>query len=116
MSQPLLFHVWDTGDGPQTSRSQSHHQSIGLVYIDLNPLLMQTANLDGGEDESNVEGKGERKGSVGASGDMSFNAGLSGGGSSSGGGKGGNDVSPGVIDGWFQALVRPIKPISLSEF
>jgi len=34
---------------------------------------------------------------------MSFNAGLSGGGggSSSGGGKGGNDVSPGVIDGWF---------------
>ena len=64
--------------------------------------------MNGGEGESNMEGKGERAGSVGTSGEMSFNASTSGGGGGNGGGgSGGNEVSgngglsSGVIDGWF---------------
>lgn len=98
--EPFLFHVWDAGEGtPATARSQSqNHGSIGLVYIDLNPLLMRTANLDGGEEEStNVEGKNERSGSVGASSEKLSN--MVGGGN--GCGNEGTSRSSGVVNGWF---------------
>ena len=42
--EPLLFKVCDSG-------SLSYDESIGLVYVDLNPLLTQTASKTDGETE-----------------------------------------------------------------
>ena len=74
------------------------HGSIGLVYIDLNPLLTRTAVDAAGfgqkkkEDPSPGDIKTERTSSFGTP-DNSANVEFS---SSSGGG-----LSSGVIDGWF---------------
>ena len=48
--EPLLFHVWDNND-TTTSSNKNQLGSIGLVYLDLNPLLMRTAidDYDGKE-------------------------------------------------------------------
>lgn len=115
--EPLLFHVWDVGGGGGGS-------SIGLVYVDLNPLLMRTANLDGGDDRDEAKkggaaasgdqeaqgggggGRSERSGSLGATVDLPLGPG---GGSSAsvvggaGGGAGGGPEPSGaaVVDGWF---------------
>lgn len=45
--EPLLFHVWEVG-----ASSSSGQSSVGCVYIDLNPLLMRTANLEKVEGEA----------------------------------------------------------------
>lgn len=100
--QPLLFNVWDMSDGPsqqQQRQSSSHQGSIGLVYIDLNPLLMRTANLegddDGGGDGSNS--KGESTKGAGMNGVMEP-ADVEGGDNQQRNNAANSSV---VIDGWF---------------
>ena len=92
--EPLLFHVWDnnnndtaTTTSSSSSRNKNHNQlgSIGLVYLDLNPLLMRTAIDDYDGKEKNKDdgtgGSGEGDGSGG------------GGGVGGGGGKGERSTS-----------------------
>ena len=65
--EPLLFHVWDLGNAEtstnaslsRTSSQARNQSSIGLVYVDMNPLLMRTANLDGRRDEDDEKNAGE---------------------------------------------------------
>ena len=128
--EPLLFHVWDIGETSSPQQQQviitkrhhkNHGSSIGLVYIDLNPLLMRSANYMNDEEDNNENNKNEnngeqqqqqqqqekiereRSGSVG-----STSSGVAGGGTSSGGqqqqqqgGGGGGNEGSGIIDGWF---------------
>ena len=49
--EPLLFRVWEVGESPSAGQS-----SVGCVYIDLNPLLMRTANLEKAEGETGPAG------------------------------------------------------------
>ena len=117
--EPLLFHVWDIGDvssstnsnntTPPRLSSKKSNGSIGLVYIDLNPLLMRSANEDtedenekndDNDDQQQVNNNTpnttriERSGSVGSS---------SGGelGNTTGGSGANIKEGLGVIDGWF---------------
>jgi len=106
--EPLLFHVWDL-TGASTTKGgggRGQHGSIGLVYVDLNPLLTRTAidaaGMDAeksgsgsGGNEDQTEGRNERCGSFGAS-SGEFNVS---GRDSMNAEKGG--LSAGVIDGWF---------------
>jgi len=117
--EPLLFHVWDIGDvststssnnTPPRMSSKKSNGSIGLVYIDLNPLLMRSANEDTEDkNEKNDDNDDhqqqqqqvntpnttriERSGSVGSSsgGELGNNT----------GGNVNVKEGLGVIDGWF---------------
>lgn len=104
--EPLLFHVWDLTDSLMAKGGGGgQHGSIGLVYVDLNPLLTRTAidaaGMDneksgsgggGNEDQSggNSEGRHERSSSFSST-SSDFNV-------TGSGDKGG--LSAGVIDGW----------------
>lgn len=74
------------------SGGSSSSSSIGLVYIDLNPLLMRTANYDEEDDDDDNRGSVDKKdGGIGSSvGNEDTGRG------STGSGKG-----AGIIDGWF---------------
>jgi hypothetical protein len=78
--EPLIFKVCD-------SEAIGDDESIGLVYIDLNPLLMQTTreDYDGGE----MRGSGEFNSSGGFGRDLSRSAART------------SSTPTGVIDGWF---------------
>lgn len=119
--EPLLFHVWEnsgssgsTGATATSTTTNTSSNSIGLVYLDLNPLLMRTAIHDDYDGEENIsnnakEGNTVNKGDVGGSNSVEFNlkskssSGSIGGVDASGGGVGSadRDRAPGVIDGWF---------------
>ena len=98
--EPLLFHVWDLSS---SSGGNGKQQSIGLVYLDLNPLLMRTAIDEVGEDTgAGGAGGGEERSSTVELFDANNNS--SGGGTGAGGGEAlaaAADRLPGVIDGWF---------------
>ena len=119
--EPLLFHVWDlggsggnsisgSGSGGGGNSKQKKQGSIGLVYIDLNPLLMRTAIDNDDDDEGGDEkGGGEevRKGerSIGSSTVKQVKSSDSssgiGGEAASSAAAAAADRTPGVIDGWF---------------
>lgn len=91
--EPLIFKVCD-------SESLGADESIGLVYIDLNPLLMQTAK---GEDYGGMHSKSSS--SIFRSGDLSdfaFAAAATGNDLPRSASSARNSSTPsGVIDGWF---------------
>jgi hypothetical protein len=102
--EPLLFHVWDCGSG--SSGNSKQNGSIGLVYLDLNPLLMRTAIDDDGDDGDDNKGSGggsEDRKSRERSSTLESNKSNGGGGTVTGGGgeTSATDRTPGVIDGWF---------------
>lgn len=100
--EPLLFHVWDLGSGSNSGSGSGKQQSIGLVYLDLNPLLMRTAIDEVGEDKKGNAGSGEERITERSNSGVEFDA--NGGGAGSGGGNGAEataERAPGVIDGWF---------------
>lgn len=101
----MLFHVWDVAAAGGTGssiggggKSYGKQQSIGLVYLDLNPLLMRTAiDEEVGEDKNKGGGGGEERGNT-----VEFDTNNdSGGGGGGGGGTEATERTPGVIDGWF---------------
>eukprot|EP00986_Skeletonema_menzelii_P019349 scaffold27725_cov148-Skeletonema_menzelii.AAC.2 len=102
--EPLLFHVWEVASGSSGGGGGGKYgkqQSIGLVYLDLNPLLMRTAIDEVGEDNkgsSSGGGGGEERGNV-----VEFDTSGTGTGGSGSGTEttGASERTPGVIDGWF---------------
>eukprot|EP00970_Alexandrium_tamarense_P012930 scaffold3159_cov191-Alexandrium_tamarense.AAC.18 len=90
--EPLLFHVREGG---------GQHGSIGLVYVDLNPLLTRTA-VDAGGTESEKSGIEDQSGGIaeGRS-ERSLSVGEKGGNESTSGDVVLSGLSSGVIDGWF---------------
>jgi hypothetical protein len=121
--EPLIFKVWgsdssasSTGGG--SSSTNSSDGSIGLVYIDLNPLLAQTANEaqqnDGAgendtkdnskENSSSSHRRGNSRRSTSNQSSSSDTRTNSGGGGGSGGGNNNKSSSKqqvANIDGWF---------------
>lgn len=104
--EPLIFKVCD-------SEALSYDESIGMVYVDLNPLLTQiTATEQLSNDDDNGGGGSSSGGGIvsstssGPGGSITV-VGLKGGPGSvgSGGGGGGvvidNNLKAGSIDGWF---------------
>lgn len=91
--EPLIFKVCD-------SESIRADESIGLVYIDLNPLLMQTTRDDYDGEESTVTIFG-RGGEFGLTGDLTSGTGDFGLELSRGMNAIRNSTQQGVIDGWF---------------
>ena len=133
--EPLLFHVWHTvgtaagatnSSSSSTNNSGKSSYSIGLVYLDLNPLLMRSAMIDevgeettaGEENDANstttnannnnnsssggsgVGGGSSKSSNTNSSATKTGNGGGGGGTTTSSGG-GEVDRTPGVIDGWF---------------
>ena len=93
--------MWDLSS---SSGGNGKQQSIGLVYLDLNPLLMRTAIDEVGEDTgASGAGGGEERSSTVELFDANNSSG--GGGTGAGGGEAlaaaAADRTPGVIDGWF---------------
>ncbi|KAL7431435.1 hypothetical protein ACHAXM_002691 [Skeletonema potamos] len=129
--EPLLFHVWEEDNNTSSNNKKKQNSgSIGLVYLDLNPLLMRTAMNDDddgkdGDDNTNnkvssggggggEDRKRERSSTLESNKVISLGNSSGGGGGlvggtgsgNSGGGAGGeastsSDRTPGVIDGWF---------------
>lgn len=96
--EPLIFKVWGSDSSSASSTNYGADGSIGLVYVDLNPLLTQTANATQQTTDSSGAGGGDKDGS-GRRGNRRSTSGPSSAGSASMSGTSSGQVAN--IDGWF---------------